>query len=47
MTLPEENHRLYLTQTRMLDTFLKFGAITPDQYARSLHDLTGKMGESA
>ncbi len=35
---------LYLNQVRLLDTFLKNGAITQAQYDKSFGDLTEKMG---
>ena len=40
----EKNHELYLKQKRLLDTFLEKGAISVAQYAKSLHDLSEKMG---
>ncbi len=40
----EKNHQLYLTQKELLDTFLAKHAISKEQYDKSLHDLTEKMG---
>ncbi len=41
----EKNHILYLRQKALLDTFLEKRAISKEQYEKSLHDLTEKMGE--
>lgn len=42
---PEEKKRqLYFKQKNMLEMFLAHGAITQEQYDKSLHDLTEKMG---
>ncbi len=42
---PEEKRiQLYLNQKQTLDAFLKRGAITKNQYDKSLGDLTVKMG---
>lgn len=42
---PEEKRRqLFLNQKKLLDTFLKNGAITMAQYEKSLGDLREKMG---
>ena len=42
---PEEKKRgLYLKQKQLLDTFLEHGAISREQYDKSLGDLTVKMG---
>lgn len=41
----EKNHILYLKQKTLLETFLEKGAISKEQYEKSLHDLTEKMGE--
>ncbi len=35
---------LYFEQKKLLETFLKNGAITRAQFEKSLHDLTVKMG---
>ena len=43
----EKNHRLYLKQKELLETFLEKGAISRAQYEKSLRDLTEKMGEEA
>lgn len=40
----EKNHQLYLKQKALLETFLEKNAISKDQYEKSLHDLTEKMG---
>ncbi len=40
----EKNRALYLRQRMLLETFLAKGAISARQYAKSLHDLTEKMG---
>ena len=42
----EKNHILYLRQKALLDTFLEKRAISKEQYKKSLHDLTEKMGEA-
>lgn len=42
----EKNHVLYLRQKALLDTFLEKRAISKEQYEKSLHDLTEKMGEA-
>lgn len=41
----EKRHQLYLNQKETLNLFLERGAITPDQFSKSLHDLQEKMGE--
>jgi hypothetical protein len=40
----EKNRALYLRQKTLLETFLAKGAISARQYAKSLHDLTEKVG---
>ena len=45
LSYDEKNHQLYLRQKELLDTFLRTGAISKEQYEKSLHDLTEKMGE--
>ena len=45
LTLEEKNHRLYLEQKELLDTFLQHGAITKAEHDWSLHDLREKTGE--
>ena len=42
----EKNHILYLRQKALLKTFLEKEAISKEQYEKSLHDLTEKMGEA-
>ena len=46
LTLEEKNHRLFLKEKALLDTFLQHGAITRAQHDKSLHDLIEKMGET-
>ena len=43
-TAEEKKRALYEKQKATLDTFLARGAISPAQYAKSLGDLTAKMG---
>ena len=40
----EKNRQLYLKQKKMLEMFLEHKAITQDQFDKSLHNLTEKMG---
>ena len=40
----EKKRELYLRQKKLLDTFLEKGAISKEQYEKSFHDLTVKMG---
>ena len=40
----EKKYALFLRQKRILDTFLKNGAITKAQYDKSFGDLAKKMG---
>ena len=43
--LPDESRKeLYFKQKKLLDTFLEHGAITKEQYDKSLKDMTEKMG---
>lgn len=42
--MDDKKIQLYLKQKELLDTFLKRGAITKEQYNKSLGDLTEKMG---
>ena len=42
----EKKHQLFLSQKQTLDSFLERGAISRQQYVKSLHDLCVKMGES-
>ena len=44
MTLEEKNRIIYQKQKELLATFLEKGAISKEQYEKSLHDLTEKMG---
>ncbi len=41
----EKNHQLYLKQKALLEAFLERRAISREQFEKSLHDLTVKMGE--
>lgn len=43
MTHEEKNRILYQKQKELLATFLEKGAISKEQYEKSLHDLTEKM----
>ena len=45
MSTSEQRHELYLKQKALLDTFVERNAISREQYEKSLHDLTEKMGE--
>ena len=44
LTSEEKKRRLYEKQKALLDTFLEHGAISQQQYDKSLGDLTEKMG---
>ena len=44
MTHEEKNRVLFQEQKELLDTFLEKRAISREQYNKSLHDLTEKMG---
>ena len=44
LTHEEKNRVLYERQKHMLQDFLDRGAISEQQYEKSLHDLTEKMG---
>jgi len=44
MTDQEKKEHLYQKQKRILNSFLERGAITPEQYEKSLGDLSVKMG---
>ena len=46
LSYKEKNHQLYLRQKKLLDTYLRTGAISQEQHDKSLHDLTEKMGYS-
>ena len=43
-TLEQKKRQLYERQKVLLDTFLERNAISKEQYAKSLHDMTVKMG---
>ena len=45
LSYEEKNHQLFLKQKKLLDLYLKTGAISKGQHDKSLHDLTEKMGE--
>ena len=42
----EKKHQLFLSQIQTLDSFLERGAISKQQYEKSLHDLRVKIGET-
>ena len=44
LTHEEKNRMLYERQKHMLQDFLERGAISEQQYEKSLHDLTEKTG---
>ena len=44
LSYQEKNHQLYIRQKDMLALFLQKRAISQEQYEKSLHDLTEKMG---
>ena len=44
LTHEEQLRKLYLDQKHTLDLFLERGAISKEQYDKSLGDLTKKMG---
>ena len=44
LTHEEKNRILFQQQKELLEMFLKKGAISKEQYEKSLHDLTEKMG---
>ena len=44
LSYEEKNRFLYVRQKKMLEEFLERGAISKQQYEKSLHDLTEKMG---
>ena len=44
MTPEQKRRELYNRQVALLDTFLEHRAISGEQYDKSLHDLTVKMG---
>lgn len=43
LTPEEKKRRLYEKQKALLDTFLEHGAISRQQYEKSIGDLTSKM----
>ena len=43
----EKKRMLFLRQKKLLEMFLARGAISREQYDKSLHDLTAKMGAAA
>ncbi len=43
----EKNYQLFIKQKKLLDLFLQKGAISQQQYDKSLHDLTVKMCHSS
>ena len=44
LTHEEKNRILFQQQKELLEMFHKKGAISKEQYEKSLHDLTEKMG---
>ena len=44
LSYQEKNHQLYIRQKDLLTLFLQKRAISQEQYEKSLHDLTEKMG---
>ena len=44
LSYQEKNHQLYIRQKDMLALFLQKRAISQEQFEKSLHDLTEKMG---
>jgi len=44
LSYEEKNRRLYLQQKELLATLLEHKAISKEQYKKSLHDLSEKMG---
>ena len=45
LTYAEKNHQLFLEQKKILDQYLKTGAISQAQHDKSLWDLKEKMNE--
>ena len=43
LSYAEKNKELYRRQKHLLEMFLERGAISKEQYEKSLHDLTMKM----
>ena len=44
LSYEEKNHQLFLKQKSLLEMFLEKGAISKEQFEKSLHDLKLKMG---
>ena len=44
LTPEEKKRQLYEKQVAMLQSFLERNAISKEQYEKSLHDMTEKMG---
>ncbi len=44
LSYEDKNRQLYLEQKKLLEIFLRRGAISKEQFNKSLHDLTDKMG---
>jgi restriction endonuclease Mrr len=44
LTPEQKKKQLYLKQKELLDTFLEHHAISKEQYDKSLHDMSEKMG---
>ena len=44
LSYEEKNRRLFQRQKALLKTFLERGALSKEQYEKSLRDLTEKMG---
>ncbi len=47
LTYDKKNQRLFLEQKRMLELFLERGAISQDQFTKSLKDMSEKMNAIA
>ena len=46
LSYEEKNEQLFQHERRLLEMFLSKGAISRQQYEKSLHDLTVKMHET-
>ena len=44
LSYEEKNRQLFVRQKELLATLLEHKAISPEQYQKSLHDLSEKMG---
>ena len=44
LTPEQKKKQLYLKQKELLETFLEHHAISKEQYDKSLHDMSEKMG---